>query len=123
MAVLALNRNHCKSLNSSSFSQPFGDRDDKTMVFWFLATGGDGKLSFRFPTSPPFNWTDAKIRGLTYFLNNGQRPSIYHSKSDPPLATAADNHSRCDRRPLNRQSGSMSWVANPRMNVVVPEGA
>jgi hypothetical protein len=133
---MALNWNHCKSLNSSSFCQTFGDDDDRAVAFWFRATGGDGNFSFIFPeclfaTSPPFNYTDDKFSDE---LSTAPQFVTRH-------ATAADNHSRCNRRRFltqyaitalgtsgrlparPREIGSMSWVLTPRTDVEVPEGA
>jgi hypothetical protein len=45
----ALNGIHIKGLNSASFPQPFGDREDRSIAFRFLATGRDGNLSLIFP--------------------------------------------------------------------------
>jgi hypothetical protein len=40
---MVLNGKVHKSLNSSSFSLPFGDGDDRPTTFAFPATGGDGR--------------------------------------------------------------------------------
>jgi hypothetical protein len=49
MVFMALILNRRNSLNYSSFSHPFPDRDDRAMAFGFFATGGAGNLSLRFP--------------------------------------------------------------------------